>query len=89
MFYTDDKKAQYKTMFCKCGCGNGVILKVDEDECGLSLQLVSDNFYSGQKSFKDKLRRIWCIIRGKEYRYFDLHIDDDEVTEFKEFVAKL
>ena len=88
------KNREYKTMFCKCGCGNGVVLKADNDkDFGVSLQLVSDNFYTGcnnrRNLFKEKIKRIWYIIRGKEYCYFDLLIEPKELQEFKEFVAKL
>lgn len=88
------KDRNYKTMFCKCGCGNGVILKTDNDkDLGVSLQLVSDIFYSGHNngrySFKEKIKRIWYIIKGKEYRYFDIFITPKELQEFKEFVSRL
>lgn len=87
-------KNKYKTMFCKCGCGNGVILKADNDkDFGISLQLVSDNFYGGysnrKNSIKEKIKRIWYIIRNKEYCYFDILIDRNELQEFKEFIMKL
>lgn len=79
--------------FCKCGCGNGVVLKFDNEDDELSVQLVSDNFYlwqnRGKMSFREKMKRIWYIIKGKEYCYFDILIDKDELHEFKEFVAKL
>lgn len=59
----------------------------------MSLQIVSDNFYTvqnkGKISLKEKIKRIWYIIVGKEYCYFDILIDKDELQEFKEFVAKL
>lgn len=86
------KKNEYVT-FCKCGCGNGVVLKFDNEDDELSVQLVSDNHYTmqnkGNTSLKEKLRRIWYIITGKEYCFFDILIDKDELQEFKEFVAKL
>lgn len=87
-------KNKYKTMFCKCGRGNGVILKADnDDDFGVSLQLVSDNFYGGYNnkanSIKEKIKRIWYIIIGKEYCYFDILIEKDELQEFKEFIARL
>lgn len=79
--------------FCKCGCGNGVVLKFDNEDNELSLQLVSDNFYmmqnKGTMSLREKFKRIWYIITGKEYCYFDILISKDELQDFKEFVAKL
>lgn len=55
------KGKRYKSMFCKCGCGNGVVLKADNDkDFGVSLQLVSDNFYTGcnnrRNSIKEKVK---------------------------------
>lgn len=86
------KKNEYAT-FCKCGCDNGVVLKFDNDDEELSMQLVSDNFYfmqnKGRMSFKEKLRRIWYIIINKEYCYFDILIDKEELEEFKKYVAGL
>lgn len=79
--------------FCKCGCGNGVVLKFDTEDDELSLQFVSDNFFmmkkKGKMSFREKMKRIWYIITGKEYCYFDIFIDKDELQKFKEFVARL
>ena len=81
---------EYITKYCKCGCGNGVLLKFDKDDEDLSLQLVSDNFYAYQKcKFLEKLKRIWYIIIGKEYCYFDLLMDKEETKEFKDFVDKM
>lgn len=81
------------TTFCTCGCGNGIILKAERVDNDTSLQLVSDNFYivqnKGKMSLKEKIKRIWHIITGKEYYYFDILIHKDELQEFKEFVAKL
>ncbi len=86
------KENEYVT-FCKCGCGNGIVLKADNEDEDLSLQIVSDNFYTmqskGKMSIKEKIMRIWYIIAGKEYCYFDILICKDELQKFKEFVAKL
>lgn len=80
--------------FCKCGCGNGVVLKADKDEDELSLQFVSDVFYCFTRnrekmSIKERLKRIWYIVIGKEYCYFDILISKEELQEFKDFVSKL
>lgn len=86
------KNDEYVT-FCKCGCRNGVVLKADNEDDELSLQLVSDNFYmtqnKGRMSFREKIKRIWYVITGKEYCYFDILIGKDELQEFKEFVSRL
>lgn len=85
-------ESQEYVKFCKCGCSNGVVLRFNKDEEDISISLVSDNFYLQQKnkmSIKEKIKRIWHIITGKEYSYFDILIDKDEIEEFKDFMAKL
>jgi len=44
---------------------------------------------NGKMSLKEKLKRIWFIIRGREYCYFDILIDEEELQKFKEFVTRL
>lgn len=79
--------------FCKCGCGDGVVLKFDKEDNELSLQFVSDCFYmmqnKGKMSLREKIKRVWYIITSKEYCYFDILIDKNELQKFKEFVAKM
>lgn len=84
---------EYCSLYCECGCDNGVILKAEKDDFGCELTLVSDNFYfvgkTGWQIFKEKCKRILRIIRNKEHCYFSICIDDGDLKEFKEFVAKL
>lgn len=81
--------------FCSCGCGDGVHLKVTKDDDGKTVYLsfVTDRFYSGQGNafsrFKEKLKRIWCIIRNKEYSYFEIIMNESDIQNFKEFVEKI
>lgn len=79
--------------FCNCGCGNGIVLKADNEDEEVSLQIVSDSFYimqdKGKMSLREKIKRIWYIVKGKEYCYFDILIGKDELQKFKEFVEKI
>ena len=79
--------------FCKCGCSNGIVLKVGSENEEISLQMVSDSFYfmqnKGKMSIKEKIKRIWYIIANKEYCYFDILIGKEELQEFKQFIMKL
>lgn len=50
--------------------------KIEKDEdFGLSINLVSDNFMmrqTGVFELLEKIKRIRCILRNKEYCYFDI-----------------
>lgn len=87
------KNEQGCTMYCMCGCTDGVVLKYDYDEWGAELSLVSDTYYLMQEStwerLKKKCKRIWNIICNKEYDYFNILIHDDDLKEFKEFVSNM
>ena len=86
------KKNNNCSLYCSCGCSNGVHLKFKKDlVCELSL--VSDIYYSKTEPlwtrFKEKCRRIWYIIRNKEYCYFNIFVEKEDLEEFKEFVSNL
>lgn len=86
-----NKEKDSLTLYCSCGVADGVLLRVDSLG-GLDIALVSDTFYTSQKSswdiFKEKCKRIWSIICNKEYIYFDICIEPEDLKEFKRFVAK-
>ena len=87
------KSGKSCTVYCSCGCDNGVVLRGERDDFGYEISLVSDTFFLAQESgwvrFKEKCKRIWRILRNKEHHYFDICLDDYEIEEFKEFVAKI
>ena len=89
-FKADDKKA---AMFCRCGCSNGIVMQFYPDDDMLILSLASGRFSTDQKGLfsciKEKLKRMWFIIRNKEYSYFEIVMEKDDVKGFKEFVANL
>ena len=80
-------------LYCRYGLDDGVLLKVNKDDYDCEIALVSDNFniisQTGWKRFKEKCKRIWCIIRNEECNYFDIFISDDDLDKFKEFVANI
>ena len=87
-----NKEKDSLTLYCSCGVSDGVLLRTDTFG-GLDIALVSDIFYTSQKSrwdiFKEKCKRIWFIIRNKEYSYFDILVEPEDMKEFKEFVNKI
>lgn len=91
--FLKNKNEERFGFYCSCGCNQGVVLKADKDDCGVFLSLVSDAFYlelqTGMRRFKNKCIRIWSIIRNKEYTYFNIYVDPDDVERFKEFVYRL
>lgn len=89
----NDDTEDIKTMFCSCGCADGVVLKYEKGDGEAWLSLVTDMFSVEQGNFIrrliEKCRRIWSVIRNKEYSYFGIWIKKEELQEFKDFVSKM
>ena len=38
---------------------------------------------------KLKLKKIWCILRGKDYTYYDIVVEEPSMKKFIESLQKL
>ena len=81
---------------CNCGCNNGIRFRIDKDDfdyyCFMSY--TNGNFYRDQdetlwKVFYKKLKKIWAIIRNKDFYYAEVMMNKDEFNEFKEYINNL
>lgn len=92
-----NKEKDTVALYCNCGITDGVMLKVEKNADGIEgidISLVSDNYYLNQyygksRKIKEKFKRIWNIIKGEEYYYFNIWVDAEDIEGFKEFVAKI
>lgn len=41
------------------------------------------------EALKIKLKKIWCIIRGKDYLYYDIEVDEQAMKEFVKGLQEL
>ncbi len=81
---------------CRCGCCSGLRFKIDkysDDGYGL-ITYTSGNFYTEQDHtvwavWKKKIRKIWRILRGKDYCYSEVLLSKCEMEEFKEYLLSL
>ena len=77
---------------CKCGCDAGMHIIVEPIEGDYAyVSYLNGNFYTEQnrsflRVFADKAKRIWAIIRNKDYCYSDIIMDTKDWGAFKEFV---
>ena len=80
---------------CTCGCDNGVLFKVDKEDEDFYCFMTYTNslFYTEQYSmwrvFCKKVKRIWSIIRNKEYHYTDTYLTKAEFEEFREYINSI
>lgn len=74
-----------------CGCDNGIHLKIDDSLGDYAYQCFTNgNFYCDQhgvfRSMKKKFRKIWAIIRNKDYYYSDIVMTKEDFCVFKEWI---
>jgi hypothetical protein len=80
---------------CDCGCSRFSITRydfgIDDDSISLSHYMRSwdAKAHPVRKGFSQMFKMIWCAITGKEYYFYDVVIDENELQKFKEFVAGL
>lgn len=90
----DGKKHLY--IDCYCGCDSGLRIRVDTLEhsdiyCFLSC--TNSSWHTEQigcwKALTTKLRKIWAIIRNKDYVYSEICLTKQEFEDFKVFLNEL
>ncbi len=90
---TKDKKELIIT--CKCGCENAYHLVIDpEDEdmycflCFLKADFCTEGDKTPWRAFKTRMKKIWTILRGKDYCYSDTVMSKADYEEFKAYVNR-
>lgn len=80
---------------CECGCDEGMRIRIDKEDEDMYfiLSYTSGNFYNEQENNKlrrviyRKLKKIWSIIRGKDYYHSEICMSKDEFKEFQDYIA--
>lgn len=90
VFYNFDDKIKCVTANCNCGCSTGIAIKKMKDDDCYYISFYSDKFYEEQtgifKIIARRLKRAWYSLRGKDYRYFELILNEYEMKRFYEHI---
>ena len=77
-------------MTCDCGCDEACHIKIDDfgdDDTFAYMTYMNGNFYKEQEhSGRVKVKKIWKILRGKDYYYADIVFKKKDWETFKEWV---
>lgn len=99
IFKTDDGKELIVS--CRCGCDNGIRMRIDKDlvegvedyEDYMWLTYQSSNWYKEQggmfKCLAEKCKKIWTIIRNKDFYYSEVCMSKDDFEKFKEWINQV
>lgn len=81
---------------CCCGCDDGIRFRVDtmcfDYYCFMSY--TNGNFYRDQndswlKTMRNKLKKIFAIIRNKDHYYAEVVMTKDDFDVFKEYINSI
>lgn len=80
---------------CKCGCHNAIHITVDDTEKDSDyysfITYMNANWYRDQNDgviqcFTRKLKKIWRIIRNKDYCYSEIMMSCDDFEQLKKYI---
>lgn len=90
---SEDKKDLIVT--CKCGCQDAIHIKIDDEDKDADYYAIqtymNGNWYRDQddrifRTIGRKLKKIWAIIRNKDYYYSDVLMSCEDFKRFKEYI---
>ena len=93
LMISDDKKELIVT--CKCGCQDTIHIKVDDEDKEADYYAIqtymNGNWYRDQddrvlRCIGRKLKKIWAIIRNKDYYYSDVLMSREDFEKYKEYI---
>lgn len=93
VMFSDDKKELI--INCKCGCENIAHFRVDDEyknyDYYIMLTYFNGNWYRDQddriiRCVGRKLKKIWAILRNKDYYYSDIYMSCQDFEKFKEYI---
>ena len=81
---------------CNCGCDNGIRFRIDNNDFDLYcfMSYTNGRFYTEQcegmwRVFRKKLKKIWAIIRNRDFYYAEMFLTKDEFAEFREYINSI
>ena len=81
---------------CHCGCDSGIRFKIDkeDDDYYCFASYTNGKFYTEQcegmwRVFRKKLKKIWAIIRNKDFYYTEFFMTNSEFDEFREYINSI
>ena len=93
VFLTENKKEMI--IDCKCGCEDTIHIKVDDSDKDVNEYAIqtymNSNWYRDQddrilRVIGRKLKKIWAIIRNKDFYYSELILTKEDFKKYKEYI---
>ena len=85
-------------LFVETSCidDSGIKFKIDKDDYGwyCIMTYTNDSFYREQddkiwKVIYRKLKKIWAIIRNKDFYYYDISLNKEDFDTFRDYINSI
>lgn len=74
---------------CECGCDEGIRVRVEEDDDMYCYQTyLSGNWYKEQGGIICKIKKIWKILRNKDFYYSEIMLSKQDWEAYKKWVTE-
>jgi hypothetical protein len=81
---------------CSCGCDEGLRIRINkhDNDNYFVMTYTSGNFYNMQNEnifhvIGKKLKKIWHIIRGKDYCYSEICMNREDLEQLKQYLSEI
>lgn len=90
---SNDKKEMIVT--CECGCEDAIHIRIDDEDKDVDYYAIqtylNGNWYRDQNDrvlriVKRKLKKIWVIIRNRDFYYSELLMNCEDFRKYKEYI---
>lgn len=96
VFINKSKDIDEIIVMCGCRCDDGMHISIVKDEYNYYsvLSYINSNYYRDQnikvfKVIKNKIKKIWTILRGKDYRYSEIIMNKNDFHKFREYINSI
>jgi len=74
------------TIRCACGVEHldiDLFLEMDEEDSYMSFSSI----FGPRRSWRERFKVVWLILRGKSYQFNELVLDPDKLTQIRDFLT--
>jgi hypothetical protein len=77
-------------IICECAgrCGILNFEKFDDDEEMIAIQYFLPAHYHTTISWKESLKIIWALLRGKQYYFYDIILNKQQIEKLRRYLDK-
>lgn len=96
VFINKSKNTDEIIVTCMCRCDDGIHISIVKDDYDYYsvLSYINSNYYRDQDAnvlriIANKIKKIWTILRGKDYYYSEILMNKEDFEQFREYINSI